>query len=139
MKRLTKGWGVISTVVLLAFIIAGCQADRGRNGNGNGNGHQNIATERQDYRQKLEDARNRIDERIGTLRADLNNASEDAKQDINNELDNLNEMRDDINIRLSQVDNIAEDQWQTFKAETDRTMESITNRLKEVETPLENR
>ncbi len=73
-----------------------------------------------------------INYRQGELQADLANASEDQKDNINEEIKDLNVKKNVIGDRLSKIDNVTEDQWEQLRGDADQTLDRIGNRLKDI-------
>jgi ABC-type transporter Mla subunit MlaD len=119
----------------MLLLAAGCQQqdrDGTQGRNGGADGADSFTSQKQELRQKLQDTQNDIDRRLGELQAKLADASAEERDEINQKIQNLNEMKNQVADRLGRIDNVTQDQWQQFKTEADQTLEKLEGQLKEI-------
>lgn len=82
-----------------------------------------------ELREDIRDAQNKIDKRLTELRAKLNDASADAKVEINQQIERLETKRVQLASDLDRVGDKVKDGWDTFKENVKQTIKDAEEDL----------
>ncbi len=88
--------------------------------------------ERTELRERINATIDTVDDRINTLQARLENATDDTRGEIEEQIRELQEYRVDLNQRLERIGNVSEDEWSAFRTETGETVDKVERRIQEI-------
>ena len=95
-------------------------------------GREYTYAEREEYRNSLDEAVDRLDKQIERLEDRADNATGENKQMLEQRIDQLKERRTNIENRLNDWANITEEEWENFKSDINTTWNDIQNSYNEV-------
>lgn len=89
-------------------------------------------TESQELKADLKEMRSDINERIKKLNDNMAGASAEAKEEMSEEVKQLEAWGEDIDARMNKIGNSISDGWQEFKADTRNTLDKIDQQMAEM-------
>lgn len=81
--------------------------------------------EQEEYQMKVEAKLDQINHKIGELRADANDTSEEIQSDIENQISTLEEKEEALSNKLNDVWNATEDNWEEVKSDIDYQLAQV--------------
>jgi uncharacterized coiled-coil DUF342 family protein len=109
------GVGVIPIALLMLLVISGCTDNR----------EQAITEEKEEYMTKVGDLLSELDNKIAELRMQAAEASEESADEIQYQLDQLTEAREELHNYLDDLRETTADNWQMFRNELDQRMADV--------------
>jgi chromosome segregation ATPase len=88
--------------------------------------------ERNEFREDLVEARNKLDMEITRLEAEMDNVNAETRDEYKDHVDNLKEERDELDQKINEIDGTTEDNWEEFKDGVKSTWNDIEDGYKEI-------
>ncbi|MEQ8706456.1 MAG: hypothetical protein RIC19_21165 [Phaeodactylibacter sp.] len=86
-------------------------------------------SDKEEMKAEIDRTREEVNEEIEELQGDLENASESAKAEIQKEIDQLKAWSSDLDQKIQNLGNVAQDSWKDFKTNVNSTLEKIDQEL----------
>jgi DNA anti-recombination protein RmuC len=115
-------WLTMLTILAAMLLVGACD-------NEEQTATDELAQERRQLREDLEDAAEKLDKRIDELEADLEQAGDDASEQKEQTVQALKEMRKRVDDRLNKLGNTAEEQWDEFSSDVNSVLNEIDREL----------
>ncbi|MFO7446823.1 MAG: hypothetical protein R6W90_10680 [Ignavibacteriaceae bacterium] len=94
-------------------------------------------TDREQYRESLNAAVDKLDDQIDRLEDRADNATGENKQMIEQRIDQLKERRSQIENRLNDWANITEDEWENFKSDINTAWNDVQDSFDQIARDLD--
>lgn len=88
-----------------------------------------VETEKEQLRQEIAILQDKIDRRIEELTAQMENASDDVKSEIQVQINSLEDERKKLDRELDEIADASEDAWEAFKSDVRQLFDNIEREL----------
>jgi len=98
-----------------------------------------VKARQEETRARLQSTIDDLDREIAELRRDAASAGEDLKKDLDDQIDLLEDARDDLKPRLDELGDIAVAEWGRFSHEVDLALDETKRSLERVRRDVDRR
>ncbi len=117
----------ILVAVFIAPLLFACGGD--------GDQVQDTGPQRAQLRDRLSTTLTNVNERISALQAEAATLPEQDQAAYDDHTASLNEARIDLSSRMDRIDTVPEEEWETFRAETEQAINTAEQRLQQAPPP----
>jgi septal ring factor EnvC (AmiA/AmiB activator) len=100
---------MLTAVAAIVLILASCQENK-------------RTREQQDLRAAVDSTVNVLDNEISRLEDQLRQAANTTQQDLEGQVARLKQTRNDLDVQLDKMNNVAEDEWEEFKRSVEQSL-----------------
>lgn len=123
--------------ILFVFVLTAGFAACGDSGSNNTKHAQEEADEtaevmqeeKEDVTEQMREMQTALNQRIGNLEAQMEDASEEGKAALQAQADKLKDLSEKIKAQAEEIGGTAQTNWENFKSDMSRTMEDVKNAL----------